>query len=104
VPMMPNVKGADRTRLEILLYTILLAPAGVTPWLTGFASAVYGLVACLGGGAMLVCAYRVYRIRDGAAGNKAAMQLFGVSILYLFALFAVLVVEYGLASLLASAR
>ena len=37
-PMMPNVKGSDRTRREIFFYTLLLAPLGLTPWLIGFAS------------------------------------------------------------------
>src|SRR5471032_2273868 len=32
IPMMPNVKGADHTRLEILLYTLLLVPLGILPW------------------------------------------------------------------------
>src|SRR6185437_12805309 len=32
VPMMPNAKGPDRTRLEILVYSLLLAPLGLVPW------------------------------------------------------------------------
>ncbi len=97
VPMMPNVKGPARTRLEIVLYTLVLAPLGVAPWLMGFASGVYGGVAIVGGAAMLVCAARVYKIRAGASADRAAMQLFGVSIVYLFALFAVIVAERSLA-------
>ncbi len=42
VPMMPNVKGPARTRLEILVYSLLLAPLGVAPWLTGIGGALYG--------------------------------------------------------------
>ena len=42
VPMMPNAKGDRRTRIEILVYSVLLAPVGVLPWLMGFASLVYG--------------------------------------------------------------
>jgi protoheme IX farnesyltransferase len=104
VPMMPNVKGPDRTRLEILLYSIVLAPVGALPWIMGFASSVYGGVAILGGVAMLVCALRVYRARTGDVANKIAMQMFGVSILYLFALFAVLVVENGMAIFLSGSN
>ena len=99
VPMMPNVKGQARTRLEILLYTIVLAPLGVAPWLMGFASGIYGAVSIAGGLVMLVCAIRVYARREGAAGDRVAMQLFGVSILYLFLLFAVIVAENGIAAL-----
>ena len=46
VPMMPNVKGPARTRLEILLYTLVLAPLGVLPWVDrASAGRVYGVVA-----------------------------------------------------------
>ena len=38
-------------------------------------------------------AARVYRIREGALANRAAMQMFGFSILYLFTLVALLIVE-----------
>ena len=99
--MMPNVKGPDRTRREILLYTILLAPLGVLPWFMGFASHVYGATAALGGVLMLALAVQVYRKRIAPAADRTAMQLFGFSILYLFALFAVIVAERGLARVFA---
>jgi protoheme IX farnesyltransferase len=104
VPMMPNVKGEARTRIEILVYTLLLAPLGTLPWLMGFASPLYGVIATLGGAAMLAFAARVYLVRSGPRATSAAMQLFGVSILYLFLLFAVLVAENGLAALAAMVR
>ena len=93
IPMMPNVKGPARTRTEILVYSILLAPLGVAPWLMGFASIVYGVASIIGGLAMVVYAVRVFITREGDRGNRIAMQLFGISILYLFALFGILVVE-----------
>jgi heme o synthase len=96
VPMMPNVKGADRTRLEILIYTLLMAPLALAPWFVGIAGSLYAAVALVSGAAMIVMALRVYRTRDEALGKKAAMQMFGFSILYLFALFITLVVEQSL--------
>ena len=104
VPMMPNVKGGDRTRLEILLYSLLLAPVGALPWIMGFASSVYGAISVIGGLAMIVCAVQVYRARVGEVANRIAMRMFGVSILYLFALFAVLVIENGMPVLLAGLK
>ena len=59
VPMLPNVKGADRTRRDILLYTLLLVPLGLTPWLIGFASLAYGIFAGALGGLMLLFSARV---------------------------------------------
>lgn len=93
IPMMPNVKGADRTRLEILLYSVLLAPVGVLPYLIGAASLVYGVLAAVLGLAMLALAWRTFRIRTGEAANKAAIALFSFSILYLFLLFAEIIGE-----------
>ena len=96
VPMMPNVKGEARTRLEILVYTILLVPLATLPWFTGAGGLLYGVVAAASGLAMLALAVQVYRVREGEFAAKAAMRLFGYSILHLFALFGVLVVEHGL--------
>jgi protoheme IX farnesyltransferase len=95
VPMMPNVKGPDRTRLEILIYTLVLVPIGILPWLMGVGGELYAALAVVAGAGMLVMALRVYRIRHGVQANKAAMQLFAFSILYLFLLFSALVVEHG---------
>jgi protoheme IX farnesyltransferase len=95
VPMMPNVKGADHTRLEILLYTLALAVLALAPWPMGVGGRIYAALAIVAGVAMIHLAWRVYRTREGAPANRAAMQLFGFSILYLFLLFAALVVEHG---------
>ena len=95
VPMMPNAKGPDRTRVEILVYSLLLAPLGVVPWFTGTGGWLYGAAALLLGVGLCLHAGRVYLVRDGAQANKHAMSLFGFSIVYLFALFGLLVVEHG---------
>ena len=99
VPMLPNVKGAARTRTEILVYSLILAPLGLTPWLTGLGGPLYAVVAAIVGVGMVVMALRVHRIREGAAANRAAMQMFGFSIVYLFTLVALLIAERGLAAI-----
>lgn len=93
VPMLPNVAGPDETRRQILLYTLALVPLGLAPALAGFGGAIYLAVAALAGAWMLVCALRVWRRREGPAATKACWALFGFSIVYLFALFATLIVE-----------
>jgi protoheme IX farnesyltransferase len=93
VPMAPNVWGPDATRTQILLYALVLAPVGLLPWILGFAGPAYGVVAALGGAGMIFGCLMVYRIREGDRAKKIAMRNFGFSIFYLFALFAVLVVE-----------
>jgi protoheme IX farnesyltransferase len=98
VPMMPNVKGADRTRLEILLYTLVLVPVCFAPVALGFEGHVYFLVAAVTGALMLLLAWRVYRLREGEPALKAARQLFAFSILQLLLLFAVIVADHGIAA------
>jgi protoheme IX farnesyltransferase len=93
VPMLPVVAGESATRLQILLYTLVLAPFAVLPVFMGFGGLAYLVVSVVTGGIMIRDAVGVYRIREGAEANRAAMRLFGFSILYLFLLFAVLLAE-----------
>jgi protoheme IX farnesyltransferase len=90
VPMLPVVAGAARTRRDILIYSAILALAGLAPTALGFAGLAYGVVATIAGAGFVALAGRVYRSREGAAGERAARDLFAYSILYLFLLFAVL--------------
>jgi heme o synthase len=101
IPMLPVVAGATETRRQILLYTLILAPLGATPWLLGYAGLGYGVVALVTGAIMIVLALRVRTERED---HKASKQLFAFSILYLFLLFAMLLVDQmtgGLSSLFA---
>jgi protoheme IX farnesyltransferase len=93
IPMLPNVAGGDRTRLEILAYSIALAPIGVAPYLLGFASPVYGVASVVLGLALVIAAIQVFRLRSGEAGRRAALRLFVFSIVYLSLLFMALVAE-----------
>ena len=90
IPMLPVVAGERETRRQILFYTAILAPLGVAPWLLGYAGPAYGLAALALGAMMIVLALRVWRERSNYAASK---QMFGFSILYLFALFAMLLVD-----------
>jgi heme o synthase len=93
VPMLPVVAGPDATRLQILLYTVVLVAVALAPWPLGYFDAVYGVTSLVIGGGMLWLALNVYRRREGVEAARACRQLFGFSILYLFALFATLLLE-----------
>jgi len=90
VPMLPVVAGPQETRRQILLYTLLLAPLGAAPWFLGYAGATYGVAALVTGAVMIALAFRVRAERQGYV---AAKQMFAFSILYLFLLFAMLLVD-----------
>jgi protoheme IX farnesyltransferase len=94
VPMLPVVSGKGKTRRQILIYSLLLAPTAVFPWPLGFAGATYGAVAAATGAVMVLLALQVLMAED--VGERPARRLFAFSILYLFMLFAALLVEQGL--------
>jgi protoheme IX farnesyltransferase len=93
VPMLPVVAGAAATRLQIVVYAVLLAPIALAPYLLGFAGMAYGAVAGVAGLAFLALAVRLWRLGDAPEGRRAALQLFAFSIVYLFGLFAMLLAE-----------
>jgi protoheme IX farnesyltransferase len=92
VPMMPVVKGKARTRKEIFAYTLALFAASLAPGFVGLGGPLYLAVAALFSGWMAVDAFGVLREKDQAK-EPAARRLFGVSIFYLFVLFAALIAE-----------
>jgi protoheme IX farnesyltransferase len=93
IPMLPVVAGADATRLQILLYTIVLVAIAASPWPLGYFDLVYGLTSLVLGAGMLVLAVNVFISRERSASLRATRKLFAFSILYLFGLFATLLAE-----------
>jgi protoheme IX farnesyltransferase len=94
VPMLPNVAGLRSTQNHILAYAVIMLPVGLLPWLFGFASWTYGVFAGITGLIFVGMAFQLWQTKDNhSALKKRCGRLFGYSILYLFALFAYLVIE-----------
>ncbi|MEO7026118.1 MAG: heme o synthase, partial [Caulobacteraceae bacterium] len=93
VPMLPVVKGGRHTRRQILIYSVALFGLALAPAFTGLGGALYLAAAIIGGMAFVFLAIQLDRRTDGEDA-AAARRLFKVSILYLFALFAALLVEH----------
>ena len=91
IPMLPVVAGKAATKRQILAYTLALFPLALAPSFLGLAGWLYGAVAALMGGIFVLLALRLFADR----GERAARQMFGFSILYLFVLFALLIVDRG---------
>ena len=99
IPMMPVVAGEKSTRLQILLYTVLLAPVAIAPWLIGGTSWVYGSVATVLSILFFALALPVgMRMQASEDPMKPEKTLFKFSIFYLFILFAALVADRLLAA------
>lgn len=86
VPMLPVVAGARATKKQIIAYSVLLLPLALAPWALGMTGAIYGVAAIVLGSLFLLGAIAVWFDES----DKAPRRLFGYSILYLFALFAVM--------------
>lgn len=93
IPMLPNVAGDHETRKQILIYAAIMAVVGVLPALMGFAGIFYGVISAVLGAIFLALALDVWRKTRGSAAEMAAKRLFAFSVLYLFLLFTILLVE-----------
>jgi protoheme IX farnesyltransferase len=98
VPMLPVVEGARETRKQILIYTVVLAIASLSPWLVGFAGPAYAAVAAALGGGFLYHAIRTWREEQDETGRSlvqdvAARRTFAFSLMYLFVLFGALAID-----------
>jgi protoheme IX farnesyltransferase len=91
--MLPNVAGREETKRQIWIYTLLTIPASVLPLLTGTAGALYAAGAVLLTGKFLFDALQVYRAPNRARENRTAKKLFLFSIIWLFAMFALILAE-----------
>lgn len=97
IPMLPVVAGDHETRKQILLYSVVMAATAASPIFVGLGGLAYAVVSTVLSAVFLWLAWAVWRTREGRDSDTAAKRLFLFSILYLFALFAVLLVEHAVA-------
>ena len=95
VPMMPNVKGEAHTKLEIVVYSVLLVASTLLPQWTGLAGPVYTAIAAATGFWFMVLAVRLYRA-DGVPMKKLGRKLFTYSSAYLFVIFLAFILDHAL--------
>jgi heme o synthase len=90
VPMLPVVAGARETKRQMLLYTLVLWPVSLTPVLLGVGGALYAAGALLLSAMFTVLAILV--CRDPT--NRSARRMFAFSVLYLFLIFGLLLIDH----------
>jgi heme o synthase len=90
VPMLPVSAGPRETKRQMLLYTLVLWPVTAAPWLLGMASALYGALAVLLSVAFTAAALQVW----ADDGDRGARRMFAFSLLYLFLIFSLLLVDH----------
>lgn len=92
LPMLPVTHGAEFTRLNVLLYTLLLVATTVLPVVIGMSGLFYLACALALGAVFVGYAYRLWR----AYSDALARKIFGYSIFYLAALFGALLIDHYL--------
>ncbi len=95
IPMMPVVRGERRTKVEMLIYTILLVPLTVMPSLFGALGPFYLAAALLLGGRLLW--YCVQLLREPTV-TPTAWKMYRFSLLYLALLFVAMGIDRALPS------
>ncbi|HYU11155.1 MAG TPA: heme o synthase [Stellaceae bacterium] len=90
IPMLPVVAGPRETKRQMLLYTLMLWPASLAPWLLGLAGPVYAVSVAVLSLAFTGAAIRVWRDET----DRSARQMFAFSLLYLFLIFSLLLVGH----------
>jgi heme o synthase len=98
VPMLPVVAGITSTRRHIFVYTLPMVAAAIAPWPLHLASPIYGVASVVLNLIFLLLAAAVLGNKaTEPAAMKPEKRLFAFSILYLFALFAAVVVDRWIA-------
>jgi protoheme IX farnesyltransferase len=93
LPMLPVTHGKEYTRLQVLLYTIILFGVSLLPYAVRMSGLLYLGAACVLGAVFLGYAIRVYV----AYSDRVARAMFRFSIVYLAALFGALLLDHYLA-------
>jgi protoheme IX farnesyltransferase len=92
IPMLPVTHGIEFTKIQIILYTVMLLLATALPFLTGMSGWFYAIVTSI---LNIIFLYFALKLKFSPT-TKTPMQFFGYSIVYLFALFIALLIDYRL--------
>jgi heme o synthase len=93
IPMLPNVKGEHATKVQILVYSVILVATSLIPSVIGMSGWLYTLVAVVTGASFLYLAARLYRA-DGSSMKRIARSLFTYSLSYLAVIFFALMTDH----------
>ncbi len=93
IPMLPVVSGENFTKKNILIYTILLFPFTVLPYLFNFAGLINLFTSVAGGLYYIYSAYKLFKETDKKVYDKIASKIFTFSIFYLFFIFSTILID-----------
>ena len=94
IPMLPNVAGERATKVQILVYSVLLVASTLVPGWIGFMGPIYTTVALVTGAGFLWFAWVLFRTTETVAMKKAGRALFTYSLSYLSVIFLALITDH----------
>jgi len=87
IPMLPITSGIKTTKFNIFIYSIILFPIALSPYVFNFSGLFYLNLAMIMSGYYILLSYKLLKEKNSTKEKKLASKLFGYSILYLFMIF-----------------
>ena len=93
IPMLPITSGVKATKLNIFVYSLILFPVATSPFFFNFSGFIYFLFSLTLTGYYVFISYKLLKEKNSTNEKKLATKLFGYSILYLFMIFASILID-----------
>ena len=93
IPMLPNTNGIEETKKKIFVYSLFMLPIVILPYIIGFTGEVFLIVSLLLTFYYNYICYDLYKFKKNEFVLKKAKKVFGYSILYLFLIFVLFLVD-----------
>ena len=93
IPMLPLTNGIENTKKNILVYSILMLPVIIAPYLIGFVGKIYLLSSLMLTFYYIYLCYELYNFKKNKFEISKAKKVFSYSILYLFLIFVLFLVD-----------
>ena len=93
IPMLPVVSGVDFTKKNIFVYALILFPITILPFYFNFAGLVYLVPTIILGAFYIFLTLKLLRAKNKKNTEKFSKKIFAFSILYLFLIFTLLLIE-----------
>ena len=93
IPMLPITSGVKTTKLNILVYALILFPIAISPYLLNYSGLTYLFLSVIFSSYYVFISYRLFKSKDSKLEKKLASKLFGYSIFYLFIIFASILID-----------
>ena len=93
IPMLPIISGTKTTKINILVYSLIMSPAVLAPYFYNFASTFYLVVSSIMTSYYIYLCFKLYSSKIVKVSNKIARKIFIYSIFYLFFIFLILLID-----------